>query len=75
MKVLSIELAHSIDGVTARVRQTSGNTVPVIVVNAKHWGERQCFTLAHELGHMVLSVAGGKVDDEMARPCQAFCVT
>ena len=66
VKVLSIELAHSIDGLTARVRQASGNTVPVIVVNAGHWGERQRFTLAHELGHLVLSVTGGKVDDEKA---------
>ena len=66
VKVLSVRLADGIDGLTARVREGSGNTLPVIVVNAVHWGERQRFTLAHELGHLVLSVAGGKVDDEKA---------
>ena len=66
VKVLSIELADSIDGLTARVRQASGNTLPVIVVNAGHWGERQRFTLAHELGHMVLSVTEAKVNEEKA---------
>ena len=66
MKVLAVALAESIDGLMARVRQASGNDVPVIVVNARHWGERQRFTLAHELGHMMLSVADAKVDGEKA---------
>ena len=66
VKVLAVALTETIDGLMARVRQASGNDVPVIVVNARHWRERQRFTLAHELGHMVLSVAGAKVDDEKA---------
>ena len=66
VKVLSVALADSIDGLTARVRRTRGNALPVIVVNGSHWVERQRFTIAHELGHMVLSVVGGKVDGEKA---------
>lgn len=62
IKILSVPLTN-IDGLTARVRRTSKAAVPVIVVNSTDWGERQRFTLAHELGHMVLEVAP-KVDDE-----------
>ena len=35
-------------------------------MNAGHWGERQRFTLAHKLGHLMLSVTDAKVDDEKA---------
>lgn len=66
VKVLSVALADSIDGMTARVRRTRGDALPVIVVNRNHWGERQRFTIAHELGHMALSVVGRKVDGEKA---------
>ena len=66
VKVLSVVLADSIDGLTARVRRTRGSTLPVIVVNSTHRVERQRFTIAHELGHMVLSVVGRKVDGENA---------
>ena len=56
IKVLSFDLS-SIDGLTARVRHGNQKLVPVIVVNTKSWGERQRFTLAHELGHIAMSVA------------------
>lgn len=64
IKVLSVDLTN-IDGLTARVRRARKDAVPVIVVNRKDWGERQRFTLAHELGHMVMDVSA-KVDDEKA---------
>jgi Zn-dependent peptidase ImmA (M78 family) len=35
----------------------------VIVLNNRSWGERQRFTLAHELGHLLLSV-DPKLDEE-----------
>ena len=45
------------DGLACRV-----NGAPIIVVGA-HWpGDRQRFTLAHELGHLVLE---GRVEDEL----------
>jgi Zn-dependent peptidase ImmA (M78 family) len=64
IKVLSVDLTN-IDGLTASVRRVQKGAVPVIVVNRKDWGERQRFTLAHELGHMVMDVSA-KVDDEKA---------
>ena len=66
VKVLPVVLADSIDGLTARVRRTRRNALPVIVVNSTHWVERRRFTIAHELGHMVLSIVGKKVDGEKA---------
>ncbi|MBL1141595.1 MAG: ImmA/IrrE family metallo-endopeptidase [Proteobacteria bacterium] len=54
------------NGLTARV-----NDAPVIVVG-KHWpGDRQRFTLAHELGHLVLKGRlSENIDEEMA--CHRF---
>lgn len=64
IKILAVDLTN-IDGLTARVRRTKKSDVPVIVVNRKEWGERQRFTLAHELGHIVLDV-NARVDEEKA---------
>ncbi len=64
IKVLSFSLTN-IDGLTAHVRHSGKGTVPVIVVNSQDWGERQRFTLTHELGHLVMSVDNG-VDAEKA---------
>ena len=64
IKVVSCDLGK-IDGLMARVRRTGKSTVPVLVVNGSHWGERQRLTMAHELGHLILEVAT-KVDDERA---------
>ena len=64
IKVLSMAL-RNIDGLAARVRRESGSVASVVVVNRRDWGERQRFTMAHELGHMVLDVAPN-VDDEKA---------
>ena len=64
IKVLAVNLTN-IDGLTAHVRRSGHGVVPVIVVNRQHWGERQRFTLAHELGHLVMDVAN-TVDEEKA---------
>ena len=64
IKILAVDLTN-IDGLTARVRRTQKSDVPVIVVNRKEWGERQRFTLAHELGHLVMDVSA-KLDEEKA---------
>ena len=64
IKVLAVKL-RNIDGLMAHVRRSGKGTVPVIVVNDVHWGERQRLTLAHELGHLVMDVAA-RVDEEKA---------
>jgi len=64
IKILSMNIAN-IDGLTARVRRDGKEVVSVIVVNRSGWGERQRFTVAHELGHMVLDLAP-KIDREKA---------
>ena len=64
IKVIAVDLTN-IDGLTARVRRAGRGTLPVIVVNRAEWGERQRFTLAHELGHLVMEVAS-KLDEERA---------
>ena len=64
IKVLAFDLTH-IDGLTARVRRPGKDAVPVIVVNHQDWGERQRFTLAHELGHLVMEVSA-RVGEEKA---------
>ena len=65
IKVLPMSL-FSIDGLAARVRREDGSTAPVIVVNRDDWGERQRFTLARELGRMVLDPATRIFGDKAA---------
>lgn len=64
IKVLAVDLV-TIDGLAARVRRAGADAASVVVVNRKTRGERQRFTLAHELGHMVLQAAP-RVDAEKA---------
>ena len=64
IKVLAVDLP-TIDGLTASVRRGGGAASAVVVVNRATWGERQRFTLAHELGHMALQVAA-RLDVEKA---------
>lgn len=64
IKILSTELAD-IDGLTACVQRKNGAPIPVIVIKANTWSERKRFTLAHELGHMVME-SNPDVDMEKA---------
>jgi len=54
VKVIAQDLPISVSGSKAFVRRNQGPDVPVIVVNEHHNGERQRFSLAHELAHLVL---------------------
>ncbi len=56
IKVLQIDLPDKLAGIAAWVRPAGEPSLPVVVVNRKHPGERQRFTVAHELGHLVLSL-------------------
>ena len=59
IKVCALPLPESVSGVQAEVRSADERHLPVIVVNSRHPGERQRFTMAHELGHIYLRVATG----------------
>jgi Zn-dependent peptidase ImmA (M78 family)/transcriptional regulator with XRE-family HTH domain len=56
IKVFKLSLPGSVDGLSCRVRQVSGDDVPVLVCSTGKTLERQRFTIAHELGHFVLDI-------------------
>ncbi len=75
VKVCAIPLPESVSGVQANVRSADDRVVRVIVVNAHHPGERQRFTLAHELGHLCLEASGSlDIEDACNRFAGAFLV-
>ena len=55
VKIFAFPLG-SVGGLAARAGHPGRDMVPFIVVNAKDWGERQRFTIGHELGHVVLDI-------------------
>jgi Zn-dependent peptidase ImmA (M78 family)/DNA-binding XRE family transcriptional regulator len=69
IKVLKLDFPLSVDGLTCQVARPDRDKVPVIVGSAAKSVERRRFTLAHELGHMVMAVDGA-LDEEKA--CQRF---
>ena len=64
VKVLSLDL-DDIDGLAARVRRRGRGAARVVVIRGNIWSERKRFTLAHELGHMVMRLVGD-LDEEKA---------
>ena len=64
VKVLFCKLPNT-DGLTTQVHRDGEPDANVIVVNQEHTSDRQRFTIAHEIGHMVLDVGSG-VDEEKA---------
>ena len=67
IKVVALALPRAIDGLSCKVTWRKHEQVPVIVVSAHEdvSGERQRFTLSHELGHLLLECADG-IDVEKA---------
>ncbi len=54
IKVVQVQLPEFVSGSKAFAKQKDKEASALIVVNNNHNGERQRFTLAHELGHLVL---------------------
>ncbi|MGH8615015.1 MAG: helix-turn-helix domain-containing protein [Gammaproteobacteria bacterium] len=66
IKVIPLPLGESISGLMCHARRSKGGDVPVIVVNKNDTGERQRFTLAHELGHLILDVPESINEEKIA---------
>jgi len=66
IKAIPLELGVRVSGLMCVARRSKGENVPVIIVNRDDTGERQRFTLAHELGHLVLEAPGGEKGEKLA---------
>ena len=74
-KVLKLDFPRSVDGLTCLVHRTDETAVPVVVCSTEKSIERQRFTLAHELGHMMLDIPLGAPDEKICnRFASAFLV-
>ena len=69
IKVLKVSLPKSVDGLSCHVRRVGGPDVPVVVCSTAKSLERQRFTIAHELGHMVLGIPS---DVQEEKACNRF---
>ena len=66
VKIIPLPLGERVSGLMCMARRSKGTDVPVIIVNQGDTGERQRFTLAHELAHHVLEVPGGANGEKLA---------
>ena len=69
IKVFKLSLPRTVDGLTCYVHRADGEDVPVVVCSTDKSIEHQRFTIAHELGHMVMDIPSG-VPEEKA--CHRF---
>ena len=71
IKVLSLAL-ENIDGLAAKVRRKDHMAARVVVVKCDAWSERKRFTLAHELGHMVINPAANLSEQDVEKAAHRF---
>lgn len=69
IKVVELEAADSFDGLSATIGNTGD---PVVILNKGKSGERCRFTLAHELGHLVMQFPAGLPNKEEEWLCHRF---
>ena len=69
IKVLKLDFPWAVDGLTCFVHRTDETTVPVVVCSTGESIERQRFTLAHELGHLVMDIPAGMPEEKI---CDRF---
>ena len=69
IKVLKLDFPSTVDGLTCFVHRTDDTAVPVIVCSTGKSIERQRFTLAHELGHLIMNIPAGMPEEKI---CDRF---
>ena len=72
IKVIALDLPVTVSGSKSVAKLESDRPVLAVIINANHTGERQRFTLAHELGHLVLDVAGRLTSREAEKAMDQF---
>ena len=56
-----------VDGLAAKARRQKQTPTHVMVINSENWGERQRFTMAHELAHVLLAVSPALDSEKVAQ--------
>ena len=69
IKVFKLDLPERVDGLSCRVNRVDGGDIPVVVCSTGKTIERQRFTIAHELGHLVLDIPSAIAEE---RTCHRF---
>lgn len=69
-KIILADLSSLVAGVTCFVQAGSGQKIPVIVTSSLITGERQRFTIVHELGHLLLEKVANELNIE--KICNKF---
>ena len=69
IKVFKLDLPERVDGLSCRVQRLDGDDVQVVVCSTGKTLERQRFTIAHELGHLVLDIPSAIAEE---KTCHRF---
>ena len=69
IKVLKLDFPRAVDGLTCFVHRTDETVVLVVVCSTGKSIERQRFTLAHELGHLVMDIPAAMPEEKI---CDRF---
>ncbi|SRR5712691_510791 len=72
IKVVEVQMPESVSGSKAFAKQKDKDASALIVVNSNHNGERQRFTLAHELGHLVLRFPASLSEKQQEKAADRF---